>query len=315
MQRIRTEAYQALRQALPAITWNKRPFESYLRTALRGHPELLAGLNFTDTKRSVADALVDRLVQGEMRYQQATIDLMLEVASMTTFSNIEAIADPADRTLRLEQARRAVADLAKLVEPYSQARSERERVEAELASTKALNEATQRFMQEIDALKDRFLALSSSTDVHDRGRQLERLLTELFCLFDMEPRLAYSLPNEQIDGSLTFDTDDYIVEARWRQAPVSRGDADVFAAKVRRKGKTCQRDRRLLPRAEPRLTVWCHTLSATTSTHRYYDNTATATSAKHYARTRSPAKCLTQRRRQCQLPPRPHRHGISSSTW
>jgi hypothetical protein len=53
----------------------------------------------------------------------------------------------------------------------------------------------------------------------------------------MEPRLAYSLEREQIDGSLSFDTDDYIVEARWREEPVSREDADVFAAKVRRKGK------------------------------------------------------------------------------
>ncbi|WP_432073178.1 hypothetical protein [Streptomyces wuyuanensis] len=33
----------------------------------------------------------------------------------------------------------------------------------------------------------------------------------------MEPRLSYSLEYEQIDGSLTFDTDDYIVEAKWRQ--------------------------------------------------------------------------------------------------
>jgi len=53
----------------------------------------------------------------------------------------------------------------------------------------------------------------------------------------MEPRLSYSLEREQIDGSLSYDTDDYIVEARWRKEPVDRGDADIFAAKVRRKGK------------------------------------------------------------------------------
>jgi hypothetical protein len=53
----------------------------------------------------------------------------------------------------------------------------------------------------------------------------------------MEPRLSYSIGNEQIDGSLSFDTDDDIVEARWRAERVDRGDADVFATKVRRKGK------------------------------------------------------------------------------
>ena len=62
-------------------------------------------------------------------------------------------------------------------------------------------------------------------------------LADFFALFDMEPRLAYDLEREQIDGSLTFDTDDYIVEARWQKAPVGRGDLDIFAAKVKRKGK------------------------------------------------------------------------------
>ncbi|HEV8681489.1 MAG TPA: restriction endonuclease [Actinomycetota bacterium] len=71
----------------------------------------------------------------------------------------------------------------------------------------------------------------------DRGRTFQRFLNTLFELFDLEPRLAYSLESEQIDGSVAFDTDDYIVEARWTKDPVGREDADVFASKVRRKGK------------------------------------------------------------------------------
>jgi len=70
-----------------------------------------------------------------------------------------------------------------------------------------------------------------------RGKCFEQLLTSLLLLFDMEPRLAYDLEREQIDGSLSFDTDDYIAEARWRHEPAGRGDADIFAAKVHRKGK------------------------------------------------------------------------------
>lgn len=63
------------------------------------------------------------------------------------------------------------------------------------------------------------------------------LLTDLCLLFDMEPRLSYNLPHEQIDGSLSFDTDDYIVEARWRKEPTDRGDLDIFKSKVERKGR------------------------------------------------------------------------------
>jgi hypothetical protein len=79
--------------------------------------------------------------------------------------------------------------------------------------------------------------LQRATDPHQRGYQFEFLLNELFLLYDLEPRLAYKLAHEQIDGSFTFDTDDYIVEARWRVDPADRPDGDVFAKKVERKGK------------------------------------------------------------------------------
>lgn len=42
---------------------------------------------------------------------------------------------------------------------------------------------------------------------------------------------------EQIDGSFRLDTDDYIIEAEWRAQAVGRDQADIFAAKVRSKGK------------------------------------------------------------------------------
>jgi hypothetical protein len=53
----------------------------------------------------------------------------------------------------------------------------------------------------------------------------------------MEPRLSYNLPHEQIDGSLSFDTDDYIVEARWRKEPAEPKDLGYFKTKVESKGR------------------------------------------------------------------------------
>jgi hypothetical protein len=79
--------------------------------------------------------------------------------------------------------------------------------------------------------------MQSDTDAHARGYALESLLADLFLMYDLEPRLSYSIELEQIDGSFTFETDDYIVESRWRAAPADRADGDVFAAKVHSKGK------------------------------------------------------------------------------
>lgn len=97
--------------------------------------------------------------------------------------------------------------------------------------------ALRRFNDDLESLKSKFIGLQTETDIHPRGYAFESLLADIFLLYDLEPRLAYTTPGEQIDGSFTFDTDDYIVEARWRSAPSGRGDADIFASKVRRKGK------------------------------------------------------------------------------
>jgi hypothetical protein len=98
--------------------------------------------------------------------------------------------------------------------------------------------ALRKFTDDLRALEAEFLAMHASEESpQDRGRRFQDFLTALFELFDLEPRLAYSLQSEQIDGSVTFDTDDYIVEARWRKDPVERDDADVFASNVKRKGK------------------------------------------------------------------------------
>jgi hypothetical protein len=237
MKRISTDAYQALREALAVIVWNKRPFESYLKTALRESPELLAGLAFSEPKRVVADALVDRLVEKEQKYQQVTLTLMIEVAGMTSFPNIEMIKDPEDRQLRLDEANRAAARLRELTKNYASLLTDRERVEANEDARRAQTEAQRKFADEVQLLLSRFTTLQAATDRRQRGKDFERLLTDFFALFDMEPRLSYSLEREQIDGSLSFDTDDYIVEARWRDEPVDRGDADIFATKVRRKWK------------------------------------------------------------------------------
>jgi hypothetical protein len=237
VKQISAQAYQALREALAVIVWNKRPFEPYVKAALRDSPELLAGLPFGEPKRLVADVLVDRLIANEGTCQEITLNLMLEIASMTAFPNIDLIKDEQDRLLRLETAQRAVAHLRQVTDQYAGLVTERERIVAEREARRAQDEAQRTFADEVDQLRRRFLTLQEESNPQRRGKALEPLLTDLFVLFDMEPRLSYDLEHEQIDGSLSFDTDDYIIEARWRAEPESRGDADIFAAKVRRKGK------------------------------------------------------------------------------
>jgi hypothetical protein len=232
--RIAPGAYQALREALPVVFWYKRPFESFLRTCLRDAPELLAGVTFADLKRHVADGLVERLMTRESVYQRITLDLMLSVANMRRFPDLEKLEDA---PVRVAEAENAVAELRRWTIEIAGLVAEDERVVRELKAAREQAEALRRFADDVDALQQSFLRLHAALDAQERGRAFEGFLATLFALFDMEPRLSYSLEREQVDGSLSFDTDDYIVEARWRKEPTSREDSDVFASKVRRKGK------------------------------------------------------------------------------
>jgi Restriction endonuclease len=156
---------------------------------------------------------------------------------MVRFPNIEQITEPSDRELRLEAARAAVEHLKTLTDSYRESVKTREQAEVAREAYLAQQQSLRQFADDVESLRQQFMGLHASDQPHDRGIQFERLLTDLCVLFDMEPRLAYSLSNEQLDGSLSYDTDDYIVEARWRAEPTDRGDLDIFAAKVRRKGK------------------------------------------------------------------------------
>jgi hypothetical protein len=234
VKRISIEAYAALREALSVVTWNKRPFESMLRTALRDSPELLVGLNFADPKRMVVDSLVDRLVSDENRWQSSTLQLMVEIGSMQRFPNLEA---QEDSEFQISRANAAVAQLKLLTKVFAADTAAHERLAAQRKADAAQAETDRIFAKDMDELRDRYTQMQSDKDAHKRGRDLEKLMHQLFVLFDMEPRMEYSLEREQIDGSLTFDTDDYVLECKWWKDPLEREAGDVFASKVRRKGK------------------------------------------------------------------------------
>jgi len=235
--RISGTAYEALRSALALVFWYKSTLERYLHTALRQHPEILRGIDFQAPKRVVAGEVVDRLVKSERTIQHDTIAIMVELSNMTRFTELEGLDDERRGKL-LPLAQEAVAELKAHTSAYETLLSERERLEAERLAYANQVTLRRQFTEELRALRIRFLELHAMQDSPQRrGRLFEPFLTSLFKLFALDPRLSYVNGTEQIDGAFSFDTDDYIVEAKWTKSPVSRAQADAFAAKVQRKGK------------------------------------------------------------------------------
>lgn len=105
---INPNAYNALVEALTTVHWNKAPYRTYVRSMLKGHPELLAQLDFDETKRETSGRLVNLLSDNEARYLDLTIALMLDLAAMDRFPNLERQPDR-DQLIPLAEA--AIAEL------------------------------------------------------------------------------------------------------------------------------------------------------------------------------------------------------------
>ncbi len=72
----------------------------------------------------------------------------------------------------------------------------------------------------------------STENLQRRGYALERLLADLFAVFEIVYRPPYRVPHEQLDGAFEYKSFTYLVEARWRAVPPTFGDLADFKAKV-----------------------------------------------------------------------------------
>ena len=84
----------------------------------------------------------------------------------------------------------------------------------------------------LEELLSRFLILHGMADRQRAGRELERLLHDLFDAFELKPRGAFVVVGEQIDGSIVFDGNSYLVEAKWEEGQVGLAPLMTFREKV-----------------------------------------------------------------------------------
>ncbi|MFF7080122.1 restriction endonuclease [Streptomyces lavendulae] len=231
---INPSAYLALVEGLTLIFWNKGPFELYLRAMLKNHSEVLARLDFGATKREVSGQLVNLLRANEACYLEATVALMLDIAAMETFPNLTT---QVDGDLMVAKAKAAVAELRRWTAKQREVVQEHEAHARVIAKSAKEAQDGRAFAQSHEELKQRFLQMHAAGDPHRRGTAFEGFLNDLFALYDLEPRAAYSLAHEQIDGAFAFNTDHYVLEAKWWKEAIGRRELDVFKANIERKGK------------------------------------------------------------------------------
>ena len=84
----------------------------------------------------------------------------------------------------------------------------------------------------LDELRIRFYSLAQLADRQTAGRDLEKLLNDLFSLFGFTPRGPFRVIGEEIDGSFELDNEVYLLEAKWEAKPLSEAPLLIFRGKV-----------------------------------------------------------------------------------
>ena len=228
---VNASIFQPLKEALSLTFWYKKDLRAFLSVVL---PDvgLVGHLDWTDYKRNVVASLVDTMAAHQGKYLDELLTLILATADITDPSHLRRVED-GER--KYQEAVSALATLRGLVEPYRKLRSESEEVTRRQREEEARAAVQRDIRIKLVELRELLYELTRLEDHQARGYSLEKLLNELFALFDIDAKSSFRIVGEQIDGAFTFEGTEYLFEAKWRKERTDVSDLDSFSGKISRK--------------------------------------------------------------------------------
>ncbi|WP_339683119.1 hypothetical protein [Gimesia maris] len=129
-----------------------------------------------------------------------------------------------DGQKRKREAERCLEHLRLLVKDHDAAiRTEEEAREARIKEIEEQKRGAA-FRDKLDAIRNRFYACFQDNNAQKRGYDLEAILYDLFCLFELTPRGPFRRTGEQIDGAFTHRSEHFLLEAKWQQKKTDLSD-------------------------------------------------------------------------------------------
>lgn len=229
--KIAPAAVVALKEALTNLYWYKADLRGFLASTL-SNPSILGRLDWSDFKRNLVNQVVGFLERNLDQYQDDLLHLMTEVGRVHDFSHLERLDGGAEKA---GAAKAAVEALRKLMGSHDALIAEQQIMDERRHKAHEATLRNNAVREKLEQLNKEYLILSTSRDHQGRGYQLEKILRELFELFDLDPRASFKIVGEQIDGAFTFESTDYLFEGKWQQQLVVASDLDSLAGKLNRK--------------------------------------------------------------------------------
>jgi hypothetical protein len=227
--KISAPAILALKEALVAIYWRKKDLRQFIELTIE-NSLIVSTIDWNEnTKYESVSQLIDRMTKRQDMYQTDLLKLVQEVGNINDFSHLEYWDDS---KTKIKKAKESVAKLRKQAKGYFDTIEELKKAEQRRQSNQEKLKSSISYQQKLDELKMNFFEIASNTNAQKKGFQFEKFLNELFIFFDLDPKSAFKLVGEQIDGAFTFDNNDYLLEAKWQEKEVNASDLYTFGGKI-----------------------------------------------------------------------------------
>lgn len=225
--KIEPAAIHALCEALTYIYWYRGDLRKFIESAV-SIPNVLSQIDWGANKRDIVATIVSHLQKHPEKYQDALLSLMVAVAGMKDFSHLRRL-DGGEGKAKIAQE--AVKALRAYITGYQNELEEIQKREARREAAVEKLERVRATEAKLADMKQVFFSILTA-DAQQRGYKLETFLRDLFEIHDLDPKASFKLVGEQIDGAFTFETNDFLLEAKWEQKPLPREPLDAFQAKV-----------------------------------------------------------------------------------
>lgn len=233
-QKISTQAIIALKDALSNIYWRKKDLRQFVELTIE-NSAIVSTIDWQEQlKQESVSILIDRMVARPDIFQNDLLRLLQETSNFNDFSHLKYFDK--DGNL-IKRAKQAVEKLRNQTKGYFDAIEELKKAEAKREENIQIIKSNVYFSQKLEELKKVFFEIAINTDKQKRGFQLEKLLNDLFALFELSPKSSFKIIGEQIDGAFTFDSTDFLLEAKWQKTLVPASDLYAFGGKITNKLK------------------------------------------------------------------------------
>ena len=187
VKRISPLAISYLKEALCYIYWYKKDLKYFLEMCI-DNKEIMYSLDWSVYKRDIVSELIDKMYNNQERYISDLLKMINEVSRMNNFYHLEMLEDGAKK---VEKARQSIKALREVWESHYKIKKDDKCIKRRKKESVEKVNANRAVSDRVEEIKQKYIKLISSMKRQKRGYELEKIMYDIFYLFDLAPKAAF----------------------------------------------------------------------------------------------------------------------------